>query len=263
MDCCFQRGDNYLRALKWYKSLSDFRKRNEEGFFLLEGFKAVQQVIKCTPGSIDELVVTEKIFSELIKEAKFPVRIISESQFKVISSSKTPQGILAVVKIPHNSYCPELPDRIGLKVLFLEHIQDPGNVGTLIRTAVAFGFSGVILSRQCADPFSSKVLQATAGSVLNLWIRRTEKYAECLEKLKSSGFKIFAADIRGKSHIDFSSESKQVVVLGNEGGGITEPLLKKADVRFRIPFDSQKIESLNVAVSGSVAMFCMSQGIGW
>lgn len=263
LDFGFQRGDHFLRALKWYKSLSDSKKRTEEGFFLIEGLRALKQVEKSSPESIDEVVVSEKNYCELGKEIVFPLRVVTESQFKVISSSKTPQGVLAVIKIPCDTYKPCLPDKTGPKILLLEHIQDPGNVGTLIRTAVAFGFCGIIMSQKCADPFSPKVLQATAGSVLNLWIRRTEKYIECLKSLKNNGFTILAADVRGDNHINFSEISKQVVAFGNEGCGLTDSLLEKSDIRFRIPFDSQRIESLNVAVSGAVAMFCMSQSIGW
>ncbi|MDO5576565.1 MAG: TrmH family RNA methyltransferase, partial [Fibrobacter sp.] len=102
----------------------------------------------------------------------------------------------------------------------------------------------------------------TAGAVLSLWIRRVDKYMECLDKLKADGFKVLAADIRGESHVDFS-EQKLVVALGNEGNGLTGELLEKSDIKFRIPFESQKIESLNVSVSGAVVMFCVSQGVGW
>lgn len=214
------------------------------------------------PECADELIISEKFDSSLINKAEIPVRVITESQFKTISNSKTPQGILAVVKIPPDIYTSELPANIGSKILLLEHIQDPGNIGTLIRTAVAFGFSGIIMSRQCADPFSPKVIQATAGAVLSLWIRRIDSYMVCLDKLKADGFRVMAADIRGKSHVDFS-EPKLIVALGNEGNGLTSELLDKSDIKFRIPFESQKIESLNVSVSGAVVMFCVAQGVDW
>jgi len=248
-----------LRSLKWYRSLlSDSKVRQQEGFFLVEGFRAAEQIIKEFPESIDEILGTENTVAVYRKD--FPTRILSQSQLDYISSLRSPQGIVAVVKLPPECYTPEIPQEYGTAILLLEHVQDPGNVGTLIRTAAAFNYSGVLLSSQCADPFSSKVVQASAGSILSVWIRRTDSYLQMVSQLKAEGLMILAADVHGQQHLDITGRD-HILALGNEGAGLSSELLGISDYSFRIPFNSKKVESLNVAVSGAIAMFCMKYQI--
>lgn len=175
---------------------------------------------------------------------------------------QTSPGCIAVVRLPEQCYSSELPLECGKSVVLLENVQDPGNVGTLIRTAAALDYSGVLLSSQCADPFSSKVVQSSAGAILSVWIRRSENYLQMAHKLKLNGFQIFAADIRGEEHVDFSKYDKQVIALGNEGSGLSEELLSLS-IPFRIPYNSGKVESLNVGISGGIAMFSAKHTRGW
>ncbi|NLP01541.1 MAG: RNA methyltransferase [Fibrobacter sp.] len=235
------------------------KERVESGFFLLEGVKAIEQV-SSVKGSIDEILITRGMN---IDGDRFgcPVREISSSQFLSISNARAPQGIIAVVKLPSETYSSGLPPEPGSKILLLENIQDPGNIGTLLRTAVAFGFSGALLSLQSADPFSPKAVQATAGTVLSLWIRRSDNYLQIASSLKQMGYSILSADVKGDSGIDFSRTEKMVVALGNEGSGLTAEILKLSEKKFRIPISSNA-ESLNVAVSGAIAMFCAKMGYG-
>jgi len=190
------------------------------------------------------------------------VRKLTNQQFSSISNTHTPQGIIAVVKLPADTYSSDLPPEPGSRILLLENIQDPGNTGTLLRTAAALGFSGALLSTQTADPFSPKAVQATAGSVLSLWIRRNAGYLQMAASLKKMGYEIMAADVGGSSHVEFSCNSKLVIALGSEGCGLTQEMVQIAGCRFRIPI-TDKVESLNVAVSGAIAMFCAQRGIGW
>ncbi len=249
-----------MRSLKWYRSLSDSKIRQQEGYFLVEGFRAAEQIIKEFPESIDEILGTED--AGVAYGKNFPVRILSQSQIDYISSSRTSQGIAAVVKLPSECYSSELPQEFGTSVLLLEHVQDPGNVGTLIRTAAAFNYSGVLLSSKCADPFSPKVVQSSAGAILSVWIRRTDNYLEMASWLKAKGLLILAADVHGQHHLDLADRN-HVLALGNEGAGLSYSLLEISDCSFRIPFNSKKVESLNVAVSGAIAMFCLKNGAGW
>lgn len=249
-----------MRSLKWYRSLSDSKFRQQEGVFLVEGFRAAEQIIKVYPESVDEIVGTEDAC--VAYRNNFPVRILSQPQLDYISSSRTSQGIVAVVKLPLECYSSEPPQEYGTAILLLEHVQDPGNVGTLIRTAAAFNYSGVLLSSQCADPFSSKVVQASAGAILSVWIRRTECYLEMASRFKADGLMILAADVHGRQNLDLIARS-HVLALGNEGAGLTSELLDISGYSFRIPFDSKKVESLNVAISGAIAMFCLENGVRW
>jgi TrmH family RNA methyltransferase len=163
---------------------------------------------------------------------------------------------MAVVRLPLDTYSDSLPEITGDKILLLEDVQDPGNTGTLIRTAAAFGFAGVIMTEGCADPFSPKVVQASAGSVLSLWLRRTVGAPGLVSNLKESGFVLAAADVNGTDGPALlSGRDKLVLALGNEAAGLSGEIMSLADCRIVIPTDRDKAESLNVAVCGAILMF--------
>jgi RNA methyltransferase, TrmH family len=251
-----------LKPLSWYKNLSDARGRRESGRFLVEGRRAIEQIKIVAPESVEEILVTDKLSDEF-KNYSCPVRVLTERQFKTVCTSKTPQGAAAVVKIPEKSYSDELPSQTGNRILLLEGVQDPGNVGTLVRTAAAFDFGGVVLSGSCADPFSPKAVQASAGAVMSVWVRRTACYIDCAEGLKRRGFLLIAADVRGDRMLKEETGSHYVIMLGNEGAGLSNKLLTLANRKVRIPMNNRNVESLNVAVSGALLMFyyssCVSQ----
>lgn len=245
-----------LKPLKWYRTLADVKGRAESGVFLVEGDRAVRQIIAGRPESIAEILTVNEL-APVYKD--YPVRLLTESQFKSICLTKTPQGPLAVIKMPDDVYSRELPDDVGNRVLLLEDIQDPGNVGSLIRSAAAFGYSGVVMSDKCADPFSSKCVQSTAGAVLSLWIRRTSSYMDVVVDLKTRGYKVVATALKGEDSISIlRGLSKVVLALGNEADGLSESILKLSDYRCRVPIDGEKIESLNVAACGAVCMYINS-----
>ena len=215
----------------------------------------MDQITLRSPQSIREYLVSGDPGMPRLA-AGVPVRRLSGSQFDSIVASHTPQGVAAVVSIPDRTWEPVLPKRPGSRLLLLEHLQDPGNVGTLIRTAVAFGYHGMVLSDRCADPFSPKVVQASAGSILSLWMRRTEQYLDLAKALKARGFTVIAADLGGIPLSASSITTPHLLTLGNEGAGLSESLLAFADTTVRIPINTQSVESLNVAISGAILMYC-------
>lgn len=246
-----------LKPLKWYKSLSTRKGRLSAGAFLVEGERAVSQVIMVNPEDIQEILVAGDIPSSY---SDFTARSLTESQFKSISGTRTPQGIAAVVKSPPGIYSDDLPCDIGDKILLLEDIQDPGNTGTLIRTAAAFGYSGVIMTEKCADPLSPKCVQATAGSVLSVWIRRTSGYMELVQHLQDIDYAVIAADLDGTENpLILKTRTKLILALGNEASGLSEGLLEISEQRIRIPTIREKAESLNVAACGAICMYLSSQ----
>ena len=247
------QGAGALKPLKWYKDLATRAGRIEAGAFLLEGDRAISQVVHNHHGEIREILFTAEL-PPLYQ--KFTNRRVTESQLRSICSSQTPQGTAAVARMPADIYSGNLPGKTGDKVLLLEDIQDPGNAGTLIRTAVAFGFSGVILSEKCADPFSPKCVQSTAGTVLSLWIRRTPGYLELMKALKRDSYKLIAADLKGDEDPSLLlGRGKLLLALGNEASGLSAAVLQAADSRIRIPIDRDKAESLNVAACGAICMY--------
>jgi TrmH family RNA methyltransferase len=240
------------KSLKWYRELADKKARMSAGAFLVEGEKAIRQVLENQPESVAEVLSVGEPPLEL---RQYPVRQVSASQFEYVSHARTPQGLAAVVKIPHDTYSTEVPANPGDKVLLLEDIQDPGNAGTLIRTAAAFAFSGVILSDRCADPFSPKVAQSSAGSVMALWLRVTDKYLELASILRDSGYGLIAAEVEGQDGPETFRQKRFILALGNEAAGLSPALLKRADYRVGIPIAREKAESLNAAVCGGIMMY--------
>ncbi len=250
-------GTEPLKPLKWYRKLATARGRLEAGAFLVEGERAIKQLIDSSPREIIEIIAVAELSRFY---GAFPVRVVSESQLRQLGSTRTPQGVLTVVRAPADIYTDRLPENTGARVLLLEDVQDPGNVGTLIRTAAAFDFSGVILSRKCADPLSPKCVQSTAGSVLSVWLRRTNHYPALADKLRKSGFFMVATDLGGEAEPSvLQNRGKLLLALGNEAAGLSGVVLEASDCRLRIPITGKKAESLNVAACGAIVMYLSSQ----
>lgn len=242
-----------LKPIKWYKHLATKKVRLEAGAFLIEGDRAIRQIISSNPDDIIEIVSVEEL-PPLYH--KYPGRLVTDSQLRSICSTRTPQGIAAVVRLPLDTYSDRLPDSTGDKILLLEDVQDPGNVGTLIRTAAAFDFSGVILTEKCADPMSPKCVQSTAGTVLSLWLRRTPRYLELAEELKHNGYSLVSADLGGAEDTSvLKPRDKLLLALGNEASGLSDSVLNMSNHRLRVPTVRGKVESLNVAACGAICMY--------
>jgi TrmH family RNA methyltransferase len=246
-------GDRPLKPLKWYKELSTRKGRLAAGAFLVEGPRAIGQVIRSSPGSIIEILYTGEQPSIY---DKFAMRPLTDTQTQSISSARTSQGTIAVVRLPEDTDSDHLPAEAGHRILLMEDIQDPGNVGTLIRTAAAFDYSGVLLTDKCADPFSPKCIQSTAGSALSLWIRRTASYLDLVDELKRKGHRLVAADLGGAEDPSvLTGLDKLVLALGNEAAGLSGALLKKSDHSIKIPMAGAKAQSLNVAACGAICIY--------
>jgi len=241
-----------MKPLKWYNKLSTKKGRFKAGAFLIEGERAVSQVMNSHPENVLEILC--------VKDRQFDnrscrVRFLTEKQFRSISHAKTPQGIMAVVNIDN------LPDEVGNKILLIEDVQDPGNVGSLIRTAAAFGFQGVMMTEKCADLFSPKSVQASAGALLAPWIRRSARYLDMVRILKGYGYSLIAMDLNGKETLSVLKIDKPLVlILGSEASGISGPLLELSMYRVKIPIYQGNIESINVAACGAICMFLSAQG---
>jgi RNA methyltransferase, TrmH family len=246
-----------LKPLAWYKKLATRKGRLAAGAFLLEGERAIQQIRQWQPEAILEILTTTE---HLPRYSQYPCRCVTDNQLRAICRAQTPQGLLAVVRLPLLTYSDQLPQQDDGKILLLEDIQDPGNVGTLIRTAAALCFSGVILTEQCADPFAPKCVQATAGSVLSLWLRRTSRYLELAEALKQRGYTLVAADLHGQEDPSLLCGQKRLLLaLGNEASGLSPALRRMAHSLFRIAVEKANAESLNVAACGAICMYLSSR----
>jgi len=216
--------------------------------------RATLQVMALHPEAIEEVLIDENVVeTELLDGRK--LRRLTAAQLKSISSFSAPSGIIALVRIPDDVYASSLPVNAGKRVIVLEDVQDPGNIGTLIRSAAAFDCDGVLMSRQCADPFSPKAVQASAGAVMVPWIRRCDSFIDVIGELKRTGFSLYCADVRGEPSMDFGAADRTAFVFGNEGAGVSSRVAAMADRTFSVPMNSGAVESLNVAICGAITMF--------
>jgi TrmH family RNA methyltransferase len=242
-----------LKSLKWYRRLADKKGRLDAGVFLVEGDKAIRQVIAGQPDAVTEIL---SVAQPPPLYGRYPLRLVSASEFQYISSTQTPQGIMAVARQPADIYSAALPQNPGRRILLLEDIQDPGNAGTLIRTAAALNYDGVILTESSADPLSPKCVQGAAGTIFSVWLRRTAQYMELARALRQDGYVVIAADLKGKDEPSILSRpEKLVLALGNEAAGLSPEVLAMSDFRVRIPTVPEKAESLNVAACGAILMY--------
>ncbi|MCL1946436.1 MAG: RNA methyltransferase [Chitinivibrionia bacterium] len=237
--------------IKYYRELLTSKGRKENSAFIVEGVRQVEQFVKSDKMKILEILSTKP----LNFETKIPVTCINNSQLCKITESKTPNGVIAVVGIPKLNEINEKTTKGN--ILLLEDIQDPGNVGTLIRSAAAFGFSTVILSRGCSDVYSPKVVRSTGGAICNLEIISKKDIFECIEILKKQKYNLIVADLSGNNKIPQNLSKNFIFALGNEGNGVSNKLKTLADFVFTIPINTSAIESLNVSAAGAIGMYIL------
>lgn len=234
---------------------SEKRKRN--GLFVLEGLRICKDA--CDNGiKFDKLIVSDAAAEKYAADTeKFSLISdecykIPDSLFKKISDTKTPQGIIAVAKMPVTGSCGI--DKNG-KYIALENVADPSNLGAISRTAEALGVNGIILSSDGCDPYSPKALRASMGTLLRVPVFVTESFDETL---KSTGLKRYACvvDKTAESIKEQSFGNGSVVMIGNEANGLTDSAKQSADVLVTIPMTG-RAESLNAAAAAAIAMWEM------
>jgi len=240
------------RSIKWYAELKETANRRATGYFLVEGINAVSQILAVAPTQIEEILYADNLPLAL---AGYSARQISQNKLKQILTGQTPSGLAALVKVPADLYSNDFSNLHGDKILLLEDISDPGNLGTLVRSASALGFNGVVLTTGGCDILSSKVVAATAGTLFSLWIRRVENAEKAISYFSQQGYKIVGTSPRGTQDTSVLSVIKLLLILGNEAKGLSNQTVELCHSLLRLPIDSNKAESLNVAVAGSICMY--------
>lgn len=228
-----------------WKALKDRKGRRESGCFLVEGRKMVEEVLK-SAFDVEAVLVQEGM--ELPDGLTMPVYELPAHVLAAVCDTKTPQGIAAVVRMKEQS-------ALGKHIVVLDGVQDPGNVGTIIRTADAAGLDGVLLSTQCADVFSPKVLRATMGSIFRMNLRTTDDLPGELTKLREKGYSILSSQLDGTPFYEREKVAEQfALVIGNEGNGVSEQVQQTATHRVRLPMRGGA-ESLNAAIAAAIMMY--------
>jgi len=229
------------------------RARNQAGVFVVEGLR---MILEAPPQAIRKLYVTVDFWEK--NKAKLEVldkepELVSNTVFARMSDTKNPQGVLGVTRQMH--YSPEqLIKKENAHLLVLDNLQDPGNVGTIFRTAEAAGVDGIFLSEDCVDIYNPKTVRGTMGAIYRLpfVIGELEEY---LPIMKAQGMHIYGTQLEKAHNYDTIDYQKSTVFLfGNEGNGLRAKIAAHAEAFVKIPMDGQG-ESLNVAVAAAILMY--------
>lgn len=242
--------------IKELKKLHKKKYREETGEYLLEGFHLVEEAV-ASHAKVKEILITEKGLEEweewLKNHLDIPCTLVTNEVMAVVSDLPTPQGILAVM----------LYEKVNMSELtggwlLLDNVQDPGNVGTMIRTADAFGLSGVVLGKGSADIYSTKVLRSMQGSNYHLPILQTD-LEQMIPLLKEHNFNIYGTELNedARSLEQVTVSEKYAIVMGNEGQGVRPEILSLTDKNIYIPIRGNA-ESLNVGVAAGIVLYHFS-----
>ena len=232
--------------------LAQKKYREETGLFIAEGEHLVEMAISADC-EIENIIMSESYYEKNSHFTFGDIILVPDSLFSKISDAKSPQGVMAVISLPksaEHNFCG--------KYIYCDNLQDPGNVGTVIRTADAFSFNGVILSKGCADVFSPKVIRSSQGSLFNIKIIVDADISDLI-KAKQNGARITSTALYGESVLlkNMKIAKNQIFVIGNEGSGVSRDILEISDETAYIPM-SGKAESLNAGVAAAILMYEVS-----
>lgn len=232
--------------VKKWRRLHKRKGREKSNSFLVEGVHLVEEA--CRSGwEVLEIILQENIEAPQICE-DIPHTYVSEKVFAHLSQTQTPQGIAALVKMRPTERT------VSANVLLIDAIQDPGNLGTIIRTADAAGFDTVILGDHTVDVYNDKTIRSTQGSLFHVSIMN-RNLKQVIPKLQEDGYTVWASALENAEvYNEVSPTNKTALIVGNEGAGIDESLLELADTIVKIPIHGQA-ESLNVSVAAGILMY--------
>ena len=228
--------------------------RTEQGVYIVEG---VKMFLEAPRNEIVKAYVSEELYEKGTINGyleSISYEILKNDVFNHVADTKTPQGVLCVLKQKKYSL-EELARGKNPLMLVLENLQDPGNLGTMMRTAEGAGVTGVLLSRGCVDIYNPKTIRSTMGSIYRVPFRYTDDLMADMDKLHEKGIRTYAAHLKGKGYYDEESyQGPTAFLIGNEGNGLSEELSNKAKQYIKIPMEGQ-LESLNAAVAAAILMY--------
>lgn len=251
--------------LKRLRSLRTSKGRREEGCFLIEGEKLVGEALAAEAPVLELLAVESQapaLSARAEAAAESPaITTLSDKESDRISDTRTPQGCFAVLRdtVPASAEAIEaLPPAGPATVVALDGVQDPGNAGALIRVSAAFGVDLVLAGPGTADPVQPKVVRAATGAWFRVAVARSPDLAIDLRRLADRDFAVLGAWSDGESVWDTECPERRVLVLGNEGGGFSEPVVSTLTGRVGVPI-AEAVESLNVSVAAGIVLGAWSR----
>lgn len=236
-----------------WKALKERKGRRESGCFLVEGFKMVEEAL-ASSFTVEAVLAQEECLAALPAHPDCPVYLLPAGVLAAVCDTKTPQGVAAVVRMAQR------PAQGG-RLIALDGVQDPGNVGTILRTADAAGLDGAILSEQCADVFGPKTLRATMGSVFRVPVSVTDDLPGCLRALRQEGYSVLSSQLDGEPFYRRDGVGERFcLVIGSEGNGVSDAVKAEATHRLKLPMRGGA-ESLNAAVAAGIMMYDLMKHI--
>ena len=247
--------DNEL--IKHIRKLKDKKERDKSCEYIIEGIKLLEEAIK-ENAEIKQIVIcddcekSDSIPKDLMYEiAKYDCIYVTNKLFKTVSEVKTPQGVLAVVgkesKDAEISYNEDI-------IVALDDVQDPGNLGTILRTVDSIGLKQILVSKGTADPYNPKVIRSTMGAIFRIKVIECEDLEKTLKEIKKHKFEIVVTLLQTKNSIYDIDYNKKVIVIGNEANGVSKEVLEEVSERIKIPMIG-KTESLNAAVAAAILLY--------
>lgn len=231
--------------------------RLEQGAFVIEGIKMFEESV--TFGNLIKAYVSKSFYEEKVLEApdyfnNIPYEIVEDAVLKEASETLTPQGIMAIVKKPEYDL-EEILQNPYANLIILEDLRDPGNLGTIVRTAEGAGVTGIILSKTSVDMYNPKVIRSTMGAIYRMPFVYVEDLIETIDKIKGNFISVYAAHLSADCYYDeVNYKGKCAIVIGNEANGLSDEITKKATKYIKIPMEGN-VESLNAAIAAAILMY--------
>ena len=245
--------------IKQIKALQNKKFRDETGEFVLEGEKLFGEVLGS--GLVIKTLLAEANFlheNPLIKrvvENDVQIFECDRAVIESVSSTRTAQGVVVVCALPQTTLPQDYAQGLWL---VLDSLQDPGNVGAMLRSADAFGAVGVLLGTGCADPYGPKAIRAAMGSTFHLPVVIAQDLPQELVRMKEQGFALLAAHLKGKEYLPQTLPKKIALLIGNEGNGLSQEVTAQATLMYRLEMKG-RAESLNAAVCAGILLYEVSR----
>ena len=243
--------------IKNIRKLKEKKYRDSSNEFIIEGVKLIEEAIEENV-KIKKIVVCEECLEDkcldqklLYKIAKYDCMYVSSKVFGLLTDVVNPQGMLAVIEKQSSEDKINYNDDI---IIVLDGIQDPGNLGTILRTVDSAGLSQIILSKTSVDAYNPKVVRSTMGAIFRVKIIEAENLVETLKNIKKHKFKVVATSLAGSESIYKMDYDKKVIVIGNEAKGVSKEILIVSDAKIKIPMLG-KTESLNASVATGIIIY--------
>ena len=243
--------------IKHVKKLKDKKYRDESNEYIVEGVKLIEEAVK-ENAQIKKIIVCEDTTKTyeiptnvMLEIAKYECIYVTEKIFTSITQVTNPQGIMAIIE--KNTTNQEI-DYTQDIIVALDDVQDPGNLGTILRTVDSIGLNQIIVSKGTADAFNPKVVRSTMGAIFRVKIIETENLQETIKSMKKHHFKLMVTSLQTDNSIYDIDFNKKIIVIGNESNGVSSEIQEMADERAKIPMLG-RTESLNASVAAGIVMY--------